>query len=79
MGFDAVRDTDLEVESEGVVVLVDPGHRALLAGMTLDYVEYEQGDFRFIFINPNDRPATPGAPGTTTGTGSGGGCGCKGG
>ncbi len=27
--------------------------------MTLDFVEYEPGDFRFIFINPND---TAGAP-----------------
>jgi len=26
----------------------------LLDGLTLDYVEYEAGDFRFIFINPND-------------------------
>ena len=32
-----------------------PTHRDLLDGMTLDYVEYEPGDFRFIFINPERR------------------------
>jgi hypothetical protein len=26
--------------------------------MTLDFVEYAPGDFRFIFVNPNDPAAT---------------------
>jgi iron-sulfur cluster assembly protein len=62
MGFDEARGDDLVVPSEGVALVVSPAHRELLAGMTLDYVEYETGDFRFIFINPNDTAATPGAP-----------------
>ena len=37
--------------------------------MTLDYVEYEAGDFRFIFINPNDAAA---AGARRTGRGAGG-------
>ena len=75
MGFDEVRGQDLRVASEGIDLVVATGERDLLTGMTLDYVEYEAGDFRFIFINPNDAPAPPPA-GCGTGTG---GCGCAGG
>ena len=83
MGFDEARDDDLVVTSEGIALVVSPRETALLDGMTIDYVEYEPGDFRFIFVNPNDvaPPAAAGpAPGPTTapgGCGSGsGGCGC---
>jgi iron-sulfur cluster assembly protein len=57
MGFDSPRDRDLAIASEGVSLVVEAAQRELLAGMTLDYVEFEPGDFRFIFINPNDTPA----------------------
>jgi iron-sulfur cluster assembly protein len=83
MGFDEARGDDVVVPSEGVALVVSPAHRELLDGMTLDYVELEPGDFRFIFINPNDAGAA--AP-STAGSGSapaagscgGGGCGCAG-
>jgi len=55
MGFDDARDEDLRLECGSVIVAVAPAQRELLDGMTLDYVELEPGDFRFIFINPNDR------------------------
>ena len=42
--------------------------------MTIDYVEFEAGDFRFIFINPNDASNAAAAP---EGCGTGG-CGCSG-
>jgi len=58
MGFDNVRKGDIAFVSEGIDVLVAEEHRELLAGMTLDFVEYEPGDFRFIFANPNDAAAT---------------------
>jgi iron-sulfur cluster assembly protein len=75
MGFDEARDGDVVVPSEGVALVVAEAHRPLLEGMTLDYVEYEAGDFRFIFVNPNDQPAPP-----VTGGGCGSGsCGCGGG
>lgn len=78
MGFDEMRDGDVVVPSEGVPLVVAEAQRDLLDGMTLDYVEYEEGDFRFIFINPNDAPA-PDAPDTrkTGGCGGGGSCGCR--
>jgi iron-sulfur cluster assembly protein len=75
MGFDDARGDDLVVPSEGIALVVSPEHRDLLDGMTLDYVEYEAGDFRFIFINPNDAGTEPSAP---QGCGPGG-CGCAGG
>lgn len=66
MGFDNVRKGDLALDCEGVALVIAAEHGELLDGMTLDYVELEPGDFRFIFINPNDRgraPADPGAAG----------------
>ena len=54
MGFDDARGDDLVVTSEGIAIVVAPSQTALLEGLTLDYVEYEAGDFRFIFINPNE-------------------------
>ena len=86
MGFDEARDDDLVLPSEGIALVVSPAHRDLLDGMTLDYVEYEAGDFRFIFINPNDAAADPpptadagAGPDAPQGCGSGaGGCGCGG-
>ena len=83
MGFDDARNDDLVVTSEGIALVVSPRDTALLDGMTLDYVEYEPGDHRFIFVNPNDvAPAPPtdtslGPPSGPPGAGSGG-CGCRG-
>lgn len=69
MGFDAERENDTVIESEGVTLLIAPRSRELLAGTTLDFVELRPGEFQFIFINPND----PGAcGGQETGSGCGG-------
>ncbi len=59
MGFDNARKGDLALTSEGIALVVAEEHRDLLVGMTLDFVELEPGDFRFIFINPNDAGAAP--------------------
>lgn len=77
MGFDEARGDDVVLTSEGIALVVSPQQRDLLDGMTLDYVEYEAGDFRFIFVNPNETiaPKTP-AVGCGNGAGS---CGCGGG
>ena len=58
MGFDNVRKGDIAFVSEGIDLLVAEEHRDLLAGTTLDFVEYAPGDFRFIFVNPNEAAAT---------------------
>jgi iron-sulfur cluster assembly protein len=84
MGFDEARNDDLVVSSEGIALVVSPRDSVLLTGMTLDYVEFEPGDFRFIFINPNDvAPHTSAAPVAEPGPDAArcgaGGCGCDGG
>jgi iron-sulfur cluster assembly protein len=66
MGFDEARNDDIVISSEGIALVVTPAQRDLIEGMTLDYVELEAGDFRFIFINPNDTAAS-GAPDTGRG------------
>ena len=70
MGFDETREGDVVVPSEGIALVVAASDRELLEGLTLDFVEYEAGDHRFIFIHPNDTGAPP-AP-DAGGCGSGG-------
>lgn len=60
MGFDQRTDSDLSVISEGVEIVIAPAYKELLDGTTLDFVEIEAGDQRFIFLNPNDANYTPG-------------------
>ena len=54
MGFDDKADGDTKVAANGITLLVSPGSIELLAGATLDYVEINPGEWRFIFLNPND-------------------------
>jgi iron-sulfur cluster assembly protein len=54
MGFDDKADGDTQVVSSGVTILIPPGSIELLTGATLDFVEINPGEWRFIFINPND-------------------------
>lgn len=54
MGFDEPTEGDEKVVSNGVTLLVSPGSVELLTGATLDYVEINPGEWRFIFANPND-------------------------
>jgi len=54
MGFDDKADGDTKVDTNGITILVSPGSIELLTGATLDFVEINPGEWRFIFINPND-------------------------
>ncbi len=54
MGFDEIAPDDVLVNARGVDVLLRNDDKALLNGVTLDFVELEPGDFQFIFLNPND-------------------------
>jgi iron-sulfur cluster assembly protein len=62
MGFDDPAQGDTQVESAGVRLLVSPGSVELLTGATLDYVELNPGEWRFIFSNPNDPSHKPPKP-----------------
>ena len=54
MGFDEQAEGDAQVVSNGVTILGSTGSVELLTGATLDYVEINPGEWRFIFVNPND-------------------------
>lgn len=72
MGFDDPRDQDLQVESEGVSVVVSPPSQELLEEAILDFTEIDAGEFGFVVIAADgggDKPA---------GGGCGNGCGCSG-
>ena len=61
MGFDEVGLGDTLINSAGVDVVFREEDKLLLHGATLDFVEIEAGESRFIFLNPNDahyRPPT---------------------
>lgn len=71
IGFDEPRDDDDQIDTLGVTLLISPLSREALSDLTIDYVEIEPGDFRFVFIAPQEEPEAS-AP-----TGSGcGGCQC---
>jgi iron-sulfur cluster assembly protein len=62
MGFDDKSEGDTQVVSGDITILISPGSIELLAGATLDFVEINPGEWRFIFINPNDPSHKPPRP-----------------
>jgi len=62
MGFDDKADGDTQIAASGITLLISPGSVELLTGATLDYVEINPGEWRFIFINPNDPSHKPPQP-----------------
>ncbi|MEJ2452698.1 MAG: iron-sulfur cluster assembly accessory protein [Candidatus Thiodiazotropha sp.] len=54
MGFDDARDEDIQFDTEGVSVIMEPEHYALLDETTMDYAELNDGEKQFIFLNPKD-------------------------
>ncbi len=67
MGFDHARDDDIQVESEGLRILIAPRSQTLLDSATLDFVEIQPGEFQFVFRHER-QPLPP----TTGGCGTGG-------
>lgn len=60
MGFDdQSRESDVRIESGGIVVVISAGSGDLVKGMEIDYVELSEGEFNFIFKNPNDPNYSP--------------------
>jgi len=54
MGFDHSDHNDSHSRSNGVEIVVAPTSTELLHNAVLDYVKMDDGEFKFIFINPND-------------------------
>lgn len=59
MGFDEIKEEDVLLTSKEVDIVIEEMHKELLSGTVIDFVELEPGDFRFIFMNPNDANYTP--------------------
>jgi len=54
MGFDEPKDEDIQFECGGQTILISRDNEELLHGAYVDYVEIEEGQYHFIFLNPND-------------------------
>ncbi|MEJ2609468.1 MAG: iron-sulfur cluster assembly accessory protein [Candidatus Thiodiazotropha sp.] len=54
MGFDDVKDEDIQIDAEGINVLMEPEHFSLLDETTMDFAELDDGESQFIFLNPKD-------------------------
>jgi iron-sulfur cluster assembly protein len=59
MGFDEPREDDIRMISNGVEVVMAPEYVPLLDEAVMDFVEIEEDDFRFIFLNPKDANYSP--------------------
>ena len=60
MGYDEVSEDDISFKSEEVMIVIAPEYVPLLDEATLDYVEMDDGQQQFIFLNPQGcqfRPA----------------------
>jgi len=71
LGFDKLRDNDMQISSEGVSLLINEANGSLLNGVTLDF-DQVNGEPSFIFINPNQFEPTGGGGCGSGGCGSGG-------
>lgn len=72
IGFDEEREGDETVDAHGVTLLVSPLSRDAVAELTIDYVEVAPGDFRFVFIPPDDDAPAAGSACGGCSCGSGG-------
>ncbi|MCU7886192.1 MAG: iron-sulfur cluster assembly accessory protein, partial [Candidatus Thiodiazotropha sp. (ex Lucinoma annulata)] len=51
MGFDDAKDDDIQFDSEGISVIMEPEYFSLLDETMMDFAELDDGESRFIFIN----------------------------
>ncbi len=54
IGFDETKEGDVQFTDDGINFLVNPDCLELLNGAHVDYVEVENDQHHFIFLNPND-------------------------
>lgn len=59
MGFDEAKEDDIQFESEGIAIVMEPEQLPLLDETTMDYTELDSGEKQFIFINPKDANYKP--------------------
>ena len=59
MGFDEAKEDDIRHVTNGIEVVMAPQHAALLGDAVMDYAQLDDGELRFIFLNPNDANYQP--------------------
>lgn len=60
MGFDdAISESDVRFESEGLQLVVSEASKQFAQDMTIDYVKLDNGEMNFVFLNPNDKNYQP--------------------
>jgi iron-sulfur cluster assembly protein len=59
MGFDEVKEDDIQFQSEGVQIVMAPEYIPLLDETVMDFVELDDGEHQFIFVNPKDSNYVP--------------------
>ena len=59
MGFDDTKETDITHSSDGVDIIVSPDTNKIVDGMKVDFVDLDDGNPQFIFLNPHDANYSP--------------------
>lgn len=59
MGFDEAKENDIQFQTEGVQIVMAPEFVPLLDQTVMDFVELDDGERQFIFLNPQDSNYTP--------------------
>ena len=54
IGFDEAKEDDIKFECDCITILISSDNEEMLHGAHVDFVEIEDGQFHFIFLNPND-------------------------
>ncbi len=59
MGFDNPTEEDESITCEDIAVVIDPAYLPLLEETTLDYVQLDDDEHQFVFLNPLDPGYAP--------------------
>ena len=59
MGFDEASDEDIRFKSEGGRIVIEPEYVPLPDQDVKDFVELDEGDRQFVFLNPKDPHFVP--------------------
>jgi iron-sulfur cluster assembly protein len=59
MGFDEPNEDDIRFSSGGVDIVMAPEYVPLMDQATMDFVQLDEGERQFIFLNPKDPNYTP--------------------
>jgi iron-sulfur cluster assembly protein len=61
MGFDASTEEDIRFKSEGIDIVIAPEYVPLLDDTVMDFVQLDDGQHQFVFLNPKDPNYKPAA------------------